>query len=173
MNVLHQDEIWRVPAVLKLHTNPSLEPFVDPSPWSPLSLVKVLLFSFLHLLPNGSQLLQLLANVPVLSTVTGAEPLQWNILVLLSSQHWIPLIMSLTQAPLLTGNHFSTYTSNDHEGTIWTACLLSVIYSVFTLGLWCYIKRVDFGLDDWLAVAATVEPLELCNFCAGCWFHAR
>lgn len=59
--------------------------------------------------------------------------------------------------PFLGGDRFATITPNDHGGVVWVASILCAIFSLSTFFLRCYTKRKYFGLDDWLAAAATVR----------------
>ncbi|EXJ73825.1 uncharacterized protein A1O5_03587 [Cladophialophora psammophila CBS 110553] len=57
------------------------------------------------------------------------------------------------------GPRFTTVTDDDYGGVVWTVSILCGIYSVLTKALRGYIKRRTWGLDDWLAAAATVTSL--------------
>ncbi|KAJ9611637.1 hypothetical protein H2200_004821 [Cladophialophora chaetospira] len=54
------------------------------------------------------------------------------------------------------GNRFAEITPDDHAGTIWIASILCLIYSVLTLALRTHIRLRTYGLDDYIALAATV-----------------
>jgi hypothetical protein len=64
--------------------------------------------------------------------------------------------MSSPQAPLPTGDRFSTYTPDDHGGVIWTTSLICAVYTTLTFLLRGYIKRKAYGLDDLVFAVATV-----------------
>ena len=55
------------------------------------------------------------------------------------------------------GPRFATVTDDDHGGVVGPVSNLCGIYSELTKALRGYIKRRTWGLDDWLAVAATVR----------------
>lgn len=54
------------------------------------------------------------------------------------------------------GPRFATVTADDYGGVVWTVSILCGIYSLLTMALRGYIKWRTWGLDDWLAGAATV-----------------
>ncbi|KAK4946516.1 hypothetical protein LTR10_014368 [Elasticomyces elasticus] len=53
-------------------------------------------------------------------------------------------------------NRFSPITPDDHAGSIWIATILCLIYSVITLTLRGHLRWKMYGMDDYLALAATV-----------------
>ncbi|KIW61144.1 hypothetical protein PV05_01302 [Exophiala xenobiotica] len=55
-----------------------------------------------------------------------------------------------------TGNRFSPITPDDHAGSVWISASLCLVYSVITLGLRGHLRRKIYGVDDYLAFAATV-----------------
>ncbi|KIW89557.1 uncharacterized protein Z519_09713 [Cladophialophora bantiana CBS 173.52] len=57
------------------------------------------------------------------------------------------------------GPRFATVTDNDYGGVVWTVSILCGIYFLLTMALRGYIKRRTWGLDDWLAAAATAMSL--------------
>ncbi len=61
------------------------------------------------------------------------------------------------------GPRFATVTEDDYGGAVWTVSILCAIYAVLTLTLRGYVKRKSWGLDDWLATAATVQPTSSCE----------
>ncbi|KAI1612445.1 hypothetical protein EDD37DRAFT_647988 [Exophiala viscosa] len=59
-------------------------------------------------------------------------------------------------ATLGSDNRFSPITPDDHAGSIWIATILCLIYSVITLTLRGHLRWKMYGMDDYLALAATV-----------------
>ncbi|KAK5195315.1 hypothetical protein LTR72_007381 [Exophiala xenobiotica] len=55
-----------------------------------------------------------------------------------------------------SGNRFSPITPDDHAGSVWISASLCLVYSVITLGLRGHLRRKIYGVDDYLAFAATV-----------------
>lgn len=56
-------------------------------------------------------------------------------------------------------NRFSPITPDDHAGSVWIATLLCLVYSVVTLALRGHLRWKMYGVDDYLALAATVKSL--------------
>ncbi|EXJ73242.1 uncharacterized protein A1O5_03002 [Cladophialophora psammophila CBS 110553] len=56
-------------------------------------------------------------------------------------------------------NRFSPITPDDHAGSVWIATLLCLVYSVVTLALRGHLRRNMYGLDDYLALAATAAQV--------------
>ncbi|KAF3480394.1 uncharacterized protein GIQ15_05741 [Arthroderma uncinatum] len=54
------------------------------------------------------------------------------------------------------GDRFATITPDDHGGILWVASTVCAIYVLLCLGLRMYVKREFYGLDDLLALLATV-----------------
>jgi hypothetical protein len=57
----------------------------------------------------------------------------------------------------LSGNRFAEITPDNHAGSIWIASLLCLIYSVLTLALRGHLRFRIYGMDDYMALAATVR----------------
>jgi hypothetical protein len=60
-------------------------------------------------------------------------------------------------ADVLTGSRFAQITPDDHAGSVWIASILCLIYSVLTLALRGHLRLRIYGLDDYIALAATVS----------------
>ncbi|KIW87391.1 uncharacterized protein Z519_12027 [Cladophialophora bantiana CBS 173.52] len=56
-------------------------------------------------------------------------------------------------------NRFSPITPDDHAGSVWIATLLCLVYSVITLVLRGHLRWNMYGLDDYLALAATATQV--------------
>ncbi|EXJ59876.1 hypothetical protein A1O7_04023 [Cladophialophora yegresii CBS 114405] len=56
----------------------------------------------------------------------------------------------------LTGRRFSQITPDDHAGSVWIASILCLIYSVLTLALRGHLRLRIYGMDDYIALAATL-----------------
>ncbi|KIX01115.1 uncharacterized protein Z518_10181 [Rhinocladiella mackenziei CBS 650.93] len=56
---------------------------------------------------------------------------------------------------VLDENRFSPITPDDHAGSVWIAALLCLVYSVITLALRGHLRWKMYGVDDYLAFAAT------------------
>lgn len=61
--------------------------------------------------------------------------------------------------PFRGGDRFAIITPDDHGGLIWIASLLGAIFTMLTFFLRYFVKRNYRGLDDWVALAATVSLL--------------
>ncbi len=55
------------------------------------------------------------------------------------------------------GNRFAAITPDDHAGSIWIASILCLVYSVLTLALRTHLRLRIYGLDDYIAMVATVS----------------
>lgn len=58
-------------------------------------------------------------------------------------------------------NRFSPITPDDHAGSLWIAALLCLVYSVTTMFLRGHLRWNMYGVDDYLALAATVSAVHL------------
>ncbi|GBF61581.1 hypothetical protein TMEN_4085 [Trichophyton mentagrophytes] len=54
------------------------------------------------------------------------------------------------------GDRFTTVTPDDHGGILWVASIICAIYVVLSMGLRAYVKREFYGLDDLIALFATL-----------------
>lgn len=59
-------------------------------------------------------------------------------------------------ATVADDNRFARVTPDNHAGSLWIAALLCLVYAVMTLALRAHLRWKMFGMDDYLAVAATV-----------------
>jgi hypothetical protein len=67
-------------------------------------------------------------------------------------------------ATLQNDNRFSPITPDNHAGPVWITALLCLIYSVVTFALRGHLRWKMWGLDDYLALVATVSrALCLCE----------
>ncbi|KIW69402.1 hypothetical protein PV04_05281 [Phialophora macrospora] len=57
---------------------------------------------------------------------------------------------------VLTGSRFAQITPDDHAGSVWIASILCLIYSVLTLALRGHLRLRIYGLDDYIALVATL-----------------
>lgn len=55
------------------------------------------------------------------------------------------------------GDRFTTITPDDHGGILWVASIICAIYVFLSMGLRAYVKREFYGLDDLVALVATVR----------------
>jgi len=62
----------------------------------------------------------------------------------------------MSDIPPATGFRFAVVTDNDHRGVIWVVSILCLIYTIMIFVIRTEAKRQNFGMDDWLATAATV-----------------
>ena len=60
-----------------------------------------------------------------------------------------------TEAPVLGERPFRI-TGNDHRGVVLTVSILFIVYALMVLGMRVAGKYRSMGIEDWLAIAATV-----------------
>lgn len=54
---------------------------------------------------------------------------------------------------------FAPVTDSDHSGLVWVAAILSLVFSFLTIITRYYIKKRNFGTDDYFILAAQVSLL--------------
>ncbi|EFQ99092.1 hypothetical protein MGYG_02106 [Nannizzia gypsea CBS 118893] len=58
--------------------------------------------------------------------------------------------------PFTGGDRFTTVTPDNHGGILWVASIICAIYVILSMGLRAHVKREFYGLDDLIALVATV-----------------
>jgi hypothetical protein len=59
--------------------------------------------------------------------------------------------------PPALGPRLYHHTANDHRGLVLTISILFIVYSLMVLAMRLTSKYRNMGVEDWLAVAATVR----------------